>query len=320
MICYAYHKTFNKYLFAIFLKFCGNSSFPKMISDIRYNNFDDNPDNYSRDWSQFVGPSYIPVVSEWEENSFKQLMTNMWWMRHNWHYSIIIATIYIILIPILKTFVRIRGKQYQLRVPLIIWNAAMASFSILGVIRCLPQFIQIVTTKDLTASYCQAGFYLDVRLQVWYWAFIMSKVPELFDTLFIVLRGGKLIYLHWIHHALTLCYCWFAYGDIPATAQWMVNMNFIVHSFMYTHYALSAMRFKVPVAIRVSITSLQIIQMAFGIYIHVAVVVRKVWSQPCDVSFRVSLAGLALYTLFIVLFTNYFIMTYVIKNKKVKTK
>jgi elongation of very long chain fatty acids protein 6 len=36
-----------------------------------------------------------------------------------------------------------------------------------------------------------------------------SKVPETIDTLFIVLRRQKLIFLHWYHHATVLVYCFY---------------------------------------------------------------------------------------------------------------
>jgi hypothetical protein len=41
--------------------------------------------------------------------------------------------------------------------------------------------------------------------------FCISKVPELIDTLFIVLRKQKLIFLHWFHHATVLIYSWYRY-------------------------------------------------------------------------------------------------------------
>ena len=43
-----------------------------------------------------------------------------------------------------------------------------------------------------------------------FWAtmFVLSKVPELGDTMFVVLRKQPLIFLHWYHHATVLVYCW----------------------------------------------------------------------------------------------------------------
>lgn len=42
----------------------------------------------------------------------------------------------------------------------------------------------------------------------WSTMFVLSKVPELGDTLFIVLRKQPLIFLHWYHHATVLVYSW----------------------------------------------------------------------------------------------------------------
>ena len=295
------------------------------MKDIRYNNtnivvFD--PFKWSRKWPQFVGLPYIPFVSEWEEICIHYIDDILYWLQLKWHYSIYITLIYLILIKLLKNWIKIRGKPYDLRRPLIVWNTSMVLFSTLGVIRCLPQFIQILTTKGLSASYCQADYYHDPRVLVWYTIFNLSKLPELIETLFIVLRGGKLIYLHWVHHALTLMFCWYTHGDVPATAHWMVNMNYFVHSLMYTHYALAGMRFRVPVLIRISITTLQIIQMVFGIYIHSAIIGRRLLTpqKPCDCSFNNALVGLSMYLLYLILFANYFIRTYILKEKKIKTK
>ena len=292
-----------------------------MVKDIRYTNADIrmmDSDKWSRDWHKFAGLTYIPLVSEWEDYMIEKIHTILLSMQHIWHYSIYIAIIYLLVIAILKKLIKVRGKPYDLRIPLIIWNMELALYSTLGVIRCLPQFIHILTTRGFLASYCKADYFWDARLQVWYWTFHVSKVLELIDTVFIVLRGGKLNHLHWIHHALTLCLCWYTSGYMVSTFQWTINMNFFVHSIMYSHYALTALRFAIPVPIRIGITSLQIIQMAFGIYINCSAFVCKLQSKPCDVSLDIVVLTLILYIIFMILFVNYFISTYILKERKDK--
>ena len=108
------------------------------------------------------------------------------------------------------------------------------------------------------------------------------QVPELGDTIFIVLRKQKLIFLHWYHHITVLIYCWYSFSQYTAPARWFVVMNFIVHSIMYTYYAFRALRYntiiiflsihhqsiicryRVPKIIAMVITSLQLIQMIIG--------------------------------------------------------
>ncbi|OTF75820.1 hypothetical protein BLA29_005725 [Euroglyphus maynei] len=162
--------------------------------------------------------------------------------------------------------------------------------------------------------------FLDIRINAWYWFFTLSKAPELIDTMFIVLRKRRLIQLHWIHHTLTLIYSWFVFGDVPSTARWMVNMNLMVHTLMYSYYALTAMGYRLPRQVNVTLTTLQIIQMLFGFYIHIDCLRLKLMAKPCDVSMAVAVTGFSLYALFFLLFMNFFIRTYIIPSSKKAVK
>ena len=132
--------------------------------------------------------------------------------------------------------------------------------------------------------------------------------------MFIVLRKQRLITLHWVHHVLTLTYSWYVFGDVPATARWMVNMNFLIHSMMYTYYGLKAMRFVIPRVVNITITSLQIAQMFAGLFINYLALHYKLSGIPCDLSQKVAIFGFSLYFLFFILFMNFFIRSYVLKS------
>jgi hypothetical protein len=44
------------------------------------------------------------------------------------------------------------------------------------------------------------------------------------------------------HHVTVLIYCWYSFTEYTAPARWFVVMNFVVHSIMYSYYALRAIR------------------------------------------------------------------------------
>ena len=157
------------------------------------------------------------------------------WMSENWYKSIIYSLIYIILIFAGQRYMKNREK-FDLRKSLIAWNFILAAFSIIGTIRVWPEFIHSLFHHGVEYSVCNNSFTHGVT-GCWAWLFILSKVPELFDTLFIVLRKQQLIFLHWYHHATVLMYCWFSCRDFSASGRWFVVMNYTVHAFMYTYYA-----------------------------------------------------------------------------------
>ena len=123
------------------------------------------------------------------------------------------------------------------------WSMFLAMFSIMGAARTLPEFMHTLYTHGFYHSLCIPSFIEQDRVSgFWTWMFVLSKVPELGDTIFIVLRKQKLIFLHWYHHITVLIYCWYSFSQYTAPARWFVVMNFIVHSIMYTYYAFKALR------------------------------------------------------------------------------
>jgi len=212
-------------------------------------------------------------------------------------------------------------KSFNLRLPLAIWSFGLALFSFFGTIRCLPEFIHVLYHQGVEKSFTQSTYYEDIRLGFWYLIFVLSKSIELGDTFFMVLRKQKLSYLHVVHHVLTLTYCWFVYPDIPSTARWMVNMNYLIHTMMYTYFALRALQYRIPRWIAFSITCLQISQMIAGFYINWKSFQLKINGNAVDLSLSVATTGLALYSLFFILFINFLLKSYLIPYLlKVKVK
>merc|ERR1711936_510683 len=126
--------------------------------------------------------------------------------------------------------------------------------------RTWPEFVHTLYTAGLYHTVCTPSFLEENPVTaLWTWLFVLSKLPELGDTVFIVLRKQKLIFLHWYHHVTVLIYCWYSFSEYTAPARWFIVINFVVHSLMYTYYAFKALRFRVPRCIAMVITCLQMV-------------------------------------------------------------
>ena len=138
----------------------------------------------------------------------------------------------------------------------------------------------------------------------------MSKVPELLDTAFIVLRKQRLIFLHWYHHATVLMYTWYSFAGYTASGRWFISMNFTVHALMYTYYMLRAMKVHVPRTLAMLITVAQIAQMFLGIVVNVRTAKALGDGSVCSVTKRNITVSLLMYATYFMLFVNFFISAY----------
>lgn len=147
---------------------------------------------------------------------------------------------------------------------------------------------------------------------------MLSKLPELGDTIFIVLRKQPLIFLHWYHHITVLMYSWFSYSEYTASARWFVVMNYNVHSLMYTYYALRALRYSPPRFISMVITALQLSQMVVGCAINVWAhgFLQQAGHAACNISSRNIKLSIAMYASYFILFARFFYKTYLSSNAR----
>ena len=90
-------------------------------------------------------------------------------------------------------------KPFDLKWPLAYWNLLLSLFSITGMIRVVPHLVYLTATKGLAVVACGAPepLYGNAAVGFWVQAFILSKLAELIDTAFIVLRKKPLQFLHW---------------------------------------------------------------------------------------------------------------------------
>jgi len=237
------------------------------------------------------------------------------WMMENWTHSFGYSILYLIVIFGGKFYMQKRPR-YELRPALAIWSAILAVFSLMGALRTWPELLHSIHNHGLKYSICVPSYYFDQVFGFWAILFTLSKVYELGDTLFIILRKQQLIFLHWYHHFATLMYAWYSYTEYPAPARWFIVMNYTVHAYMYTYYALKAMKFNIPRWVNVVITSMQLTQMIIACVINIWIYNIKKNGEFCHQSDGNIRFALTMYLSYFILFGHFFYTTYMVKKPK----
>lgn len=237
------------------------------------------------------------------------------WTGDNWIWTVYLSACYVVTIFSLKYYMENKEK-FELRGLLAVWNIFLATFSIIGSYKVLPDFINTIRYKGFDSTICEKDF-LYGSSGFWAYLFVISKGLEFADTLFIVLRKQQLIFLHWYHHATVLIYCVYSYHEFSASGRWYMTMNYFVHSIMYTYYALRALKVRITPAIAQVITILQLIQMILGCYLNYysyRLLPLSGKYSSCHISMENIKYSSILYFSYFVLFANFFINSYI--NKK----
>jgi len=151
---------------------------------------------------------------------------------------------------------------FQLDKPLMIWNSLLSISSFIG-------FCFIMNdswTMSFTERILDLGTITSGTSGIVIFLFDLSKIPELFDTLFIVFRKKPLLFLHTYHHLATGIYAWITLLYPISLGLWLTTINLGVHSIMYGYYACNY--YYIRIINPKYITSIQILQMIWGIFIN----------------------------------------------------
>ncbi|CAJ0959295.1 unnamed protein product, partial [Mesorhabditis belari] len=267
-------------------------------------------------WPRYGLENYTYVLPF--EDTFDSIKSTRW-MQNNWQHAATFSALYVGAIFGGKKIMESR-KPFGLDGSLVAWNAMLAIFSIFGFIRMTPEWIWSWGDNSFEYSICVASYAQGVT-GFWTEKFAHSKVAELLDTAFIVLRKRPLIFLHWYHHITVLAYTWHAFKDHTASGRWFIWMNYGVHSFMYTYYALRAAKIHTPKIAAMTITVLQILQMVMGVYIGITVYAIKTAGRECQQTWENIAFCFAIYFSYFLLFCNFFYHAYLKKgNRYAKVK
>ncbi|KAI6170144.1 Elongation of very long chain fatty acids protein [Aphelenchoides besseyi] len=228
-----------------------------------------------------------------------------------WYLTILLSVIYYTNIRIVQAWMRKR-KPFELSRELFYWNLGLAIFSFVALIRVSEDFFYTWRSFGFTYTLCRtcnpagvAGF--------WSLAFGLSKVVELGDTLFIVLRKRPLIFLHYYHHAAVMIYGSHTAAEHAAPGQAFCIMNLFAHSVMYSYYAYTSLGKRTARWVSMIVTTIQTTQMLCGVAITFYVFYLKLMYPqiPCQQSFANIWLAFILYITFAILFVQFFVNAYI---------
>lgn len=107
-----------------------------------------------------------------------------------------------------------KGLEEPLRPLLAAWNLFLSVGSGLLLAVWAPPLLRFYSEHGLYQTVCQpnAEFFQIGGLAAFCgWVFALSKIVELIDTVFLVLRRKPVEFLHSYHHVTVLLFCWFWY-------------------------------------------------------------------------------------------------------------
>jgi len=205
-----------------------------------------------------------------------------------------------------------------------IWNCLLSIFSSY----CFHYIVNplIFSQYTLHDKICtDVVAYENKELNRWRTFFVLSKFPEMIDTVWIALRKRKLSTLQLWHHFSVCLYCWLIVlektnntyeNSIGGHGTFFAAMNSCVHMFMYGYYAVVSLTTFRSNSLAQTITQFQTLQMLIGI------IILMYRTYNCDgISINCeTIFSYIMYWSYLYLFVSYYISRYfVIDKNKIKS-
>ncbi|KAG7299667.1 hypothetical protein JYU34_016659 [Plutella xylostella] len=207
-----------------------------------------------------------------------------------------------------------KRRAFELNSVLIIYNV----FQVIVAAYLVYRYLSTLFEKGFVHSKCyMTDKTMRREIIIDIWLYLATKVTELMDTVFFVLRkkNKQITFLHLYHHSAMVFTTWAFLKYAPSDNVIYIGFsNSLVHVFMYTYYALSAVG---PEAVKYLfwkkyMTSLQMIQFV-SMFVHYLI---SLMYSECPPSKGVAVFFVLHILFFLYLFANFYSQSYN-KNKKV---
>lgn len=256
----------------------------------------------------------------------------IWFVRANMNLMYMIVFLYFVFVQLGKRVMQSRRPFYgaAFNNTLFCWNLFLTVFSIYGASRVVPYVILSVIYDDnddapleswilykISSLSCRNTFAIhNGPASLWICLFVFSKVIELIDTVFLVLKKKEVPFLHFFHHLTVLPWAWIELSRESAPSATFAAMNLSVHSVMYCYFAIMSTETgrnhilppteQCGIRISMFITFIQCSQMFCGILLLLlAFFVKLSSSSTCNISYESILVSFVVYASYLALFLDF---------------
>jgi len=284
-------------------------------------------------------PFFNPMIKVSQGEAFyiyggdSQLTWLLAMFQTHWEIPLIAIFFYTLMITHLPKFI---SKPIKPRTATSVWNFGLSAFSIMGFSIVFPNLLfgrDHFTDEPVGwlngGSYydnicSDAAWYANGTQGLWVVAFILSKIPELVDTLWLVLGKNEVIFLHWYHHISVLLFCWHAFAERISVGIHFCLMNYFVHGVMYFYFGMTQWSLETRAIVKpyaIWITLIQLAQMMGGIFLVCSTFYFKhIKGVECAQSDANMTAAFIMYTSYFLLFFQLFYTRYDVVQKYIGPK
>lgn len=154
--------------------------------------------------------------------------------------------------------------KFQVKTLFFLHNAILCTVSLFLFACFVEQVYPMFNNKGLFYSICNKHSQTPV-LNALYYVTYLTKFYEFIDTVFLIVKGKNVEFLHYYHHSMTALLC-FSQLWGGASVQWVpISLNLFVHVVMYLYYALTSLGLRFWW--KKYITTLQIIQFVIDLVV-----------------------------------------------------